>query len=681
MKLLIIAEKKSVAEKIARAVGKSSFKKDHYEAKGENFEADVYFVFGHILQVNVDKTFKKGKLPQFPEKLSLSPLSGRKPLYNALVKALNQAKKGEYDRVVVATDPDREGEVIARELLDHAGVPKEVCYRMWWNSETTEALRKALKEMKPLSEYDHLAVAGKGRQIGDLWLGINCSRALQRKAGNNRLSIGRVQTPVLKMIVDRQREIENFKPETYYVLSAFCEKRDSKFKAVYQERLKDKEAAQELYEKLRSLSQLTVSKVTTKRKRKSPPTLPRLSDLQTEAGKYGFTSEKTLSVVQKLYENGIVTYPRTDSRYLADADETEVVKSLKKLGRSDLIPRLKDKKVRKRIFNTKDVERAGHHAIIPIDRLPDSAGKDEKIIYNLILRRFLANFMPDYEYDETTVLLEGEGIPKKFKAVGKVDAVLGWKELYRSDKSKENQENEQEEKQTLPELREGEKVRKVGEKLEEKQTKPPSPYTSATLTNAMEKLNLGTQATRHTFEKILLARGYIRRDRKNRLYPTEAGRKLIETIENLEITSPELTGKWESVLKAIAERQVEPFKGLSEFLHGIKKLTLKTVEELEKSSIKIAKRPTPKMVRYAKSLAKSLNIDADFKRLSEDWDYCRKFIEKHSKTELPPSEKQLKFARKLAEEAGVEIPEQALKSRKAMSDFISKLSIKTRKKS
>jgi len=671
LKLLIIAEKKSVAEKIAKAVGRASFKKDHYEAKGNGLEADVYYVFGHILRVDIDRTFTDGRLPQFPEKLSLSPVSGRKSLYSSLKKALEKAKKGEYDRVVVATDPDREGEAIARELLEYTKVPKNLCWRMWWNSETVEALRKAIREMKPLSEYDHLAVAGKGRMIGDLWLGINCSRALQRTAGNNRLSIGRVQTPVLKMIVDRQKEIENFRPEKYYVLSALCEKDGRKFTATYQEKLKDKEKAEQLYGKLKGAPYLVVSKVETKRKRKSPPSLPRLSDLQSEAGKYGFSAERTLAVVQKLYEAGIVTYPRTDSRYLAEADETEVVQGLEKIGRPELARLLKDKKVRKRIFNTKDVERAGHHAIIPINSLPAGISREEKIIYNLILRRFLANFLPDYEYDETTVLLEAPGIPGKFKAKGKVDVVLGWRELYQKEKTEQKEEEEQE--QSLPHLEKGEQVRKLKETLQEKETKPPSPYTSATLIKAMEKLNLGTQATRHTFEKVLLARGYITRDRKNRLYPTEAGRKLIETIESLEITSPELTGKWETVLKSIAERQVDPFRGLSEFLHGIKELTKKTVSELSSSSIRIEKKPTRKMVAYARKLAEALKVEVDQKRLREDWDYCRKFIEEHSKRELPPTPKQVKLARKLAEKNGVEIPEEVLNSRKKMSKFLKEI--------
>ena len=670
MKLLIIAEKKSVAEKIARAVGKVSFKKDHYEAKGKSLEADVYYLFGHILRIDVDRTFSGRELPQFPEKLTLSPVNTRKSLYSSIKKALERAKKGEYDRVVVATDPDREGEAIARELLEHVKVPKTLCWRMWWNSETVEALRKAIKDMKPISDYDHLAAAGKGRMIGDLWLGINCSRALQRTAGNSRLSIGRVQTPVLKMIVDRQKEIENFRPEKYYVLSVICEKEEQKFTAVYQEKLRDRERAEELYGKLKGVPYLTVVKVETKRKRKSPPTLPRLSDLQAEAGKYGFSAERTLTVVQKLYEAGIVTYPRTDSRYLAEADETEVVQALEKIGRPELAELLKDRKVRKRIFNTKDVERAGHHAIIPINSLPAGISKEEKLIYNLILRRFLANFLPDYEYDETTVLFEAPGVPGKFRARGKVDAVLGWRELYRKEKTEQEKE---EEEQSLPQLEKGEKVRKLKEVLQEKETKPPSPYTSATLIKAMEKLNLGTQATRHTFEKVLIARGYVKRDRKNRLYPTEAGRKLIEAIERLEITSPELTGKWETVLKSIAERQVDPFKGLSEFLRGIKELTEKTVSELSSSSLKIERKPTRKMVAYAKRLAEALKVRVDHKRLKEDWDYCQKFIEEHSKRELPPTPKQVRLAVKLSREKGVRVPEEALKSRRAMSEFIEKL--------
>jgi len=535
-KVLILAEKESVAKKIASAIGKAKKEKDHYHAEGNGFIADVYYLFGHILETDVNETLKAAGYPKtfpvYPSFFKLKVRSGRGKLFKAIKEALERAKKGDYDFVINAGDPDREGEILVREVLDYLKVPKEKVKRMWWNSETKKELLRALKEAKPLVEYDHLAVAGEMRKVADFWLGINGSIALQKRTGNKNLSIGRVQTPVLKLIVERDLEIENFKPEKYYVIKAFCEKEGKEFVSLYQhgEKLfKDERKAKEVLNALKKTPYLTVVKVEKKLKKQPPPSLPKLSDVQQEAGKYGFTAKETLSVVQKLYESEIVTYPRTDSRFLSQKDETVVVESLKALGKEEFIPLLKDAKVRKRMFNDKDVERAGHHAIIPLKPLPKGSSKAEKAIYGIILKRFLAQFYPEYEYEQTAVLLRVPETEYLFKATGKVDKKLGWKELYKAAKGGEEEKQEGK----LPELAEGEKVRKTKEALEEKWTEPPKRYTSARLIKVMEKLGLGTQATRHSYEEILIKRGYVRRGKGGVLRSTEAGRKLIEGLRGL----------------------------------------------------------------------------------------------------------------------------------------------------
>ena len=396
MKILVIAEKDSLAKKIATAIGNYKKLKDHYHAEGNGFIADIYYTFGHILEADTEKTLKENgypdNFPVFPKYLKLKVKDKRGTLFKAIKQKIEEAKQGKYDRIVNAGDPDREGETLVREVLNALRVPKEICYRIWFDSETPKELLRALKQMKPISNYDHLAVAGESRKVGDWWTGINCSIALQNKTGNRKLSLGRVQTPVLRLIVERDLEIENFKPEKYFVIKTFCEKDNIKFTAVYQnpnkERLKERQA-KIIIDELKKANTLKVVSVDKQLKRKSPPTLPRLSDIQGEAGRFGFTSKKTLQIIQKLYENEILSYPRTDSRYLATNDREKVIESLRELEREDLIPKLSDSKVQKRIFNDKDVQRAGHHAIIPLKPLPENASKEEKIIYRLILNRFL----------------------------------------------------------------------------------------------------------------------------------------------------------------------------------------------------------------------------------------------------------------------------------------------------
>ena len=688
-KVLIIAEKESLAKKIANAIGKAKKEKDHYHAEGNGFVADVYYTFGHILEASVRESIKRAgfpdNFPAFPSTLVLTPKKERKGLYLAIKNALERAKKGEYDYVVSAGDPDREGEILIREVLEAVNFPKSKVRRMWFDSETAKELLRALKEARPLSEFDSLATAGELRKIGDFWVGINASIGLQRKTGNKNLSLGRVQTPVLRLIVERDLEIENFKPEKYFVIKALLEKDGKQFWSVYQtkERLTDERRAKAVFQIVKESQTFIVKDVQKKKKAVRPPHLPKLSDLQKEAGKkYGYSAKKVLSIVQSLYEAEVLTYPRTDSQYLATHDEEKVYEGLKALGREDLTGKVREEWFRKRVFNDKDVQRAGHHAIIPIAPLPKNATEEQKKVYDLVAKRFLSQFYPNYTYEETTVILTPEGRQEEFIAKGKVELNAGWKELYRGRQAGEKSEDET----ALPPLEKGEAVKKVGQRIEDKWTQPPPRYTSASLIAVMEKLGLGEQSTRHTYEEVLKKRGYIE-ERKGQLISTERGRKLIESIKNLELTSPELTAEWDKLLKAIAERQVSPEKGKEKFEQGIKELTHKTIRQIDSINGEILdvfkKKPTQKMVAFARAISTALGVEFDENR-KDDYGYVREFIDKHAeeyknrKKEEPPSEKQVILLKKLEEE-GKEIPEEAYRSKQKASEVITKL-IGNRKK-
>ena len=432
---VVLAEKDTLAASIAKAFGKYAKKGTYYEAENPKIgKARIYFTFGHILQADVKRTLEKARctsIPCFPDYLVLTPSQGRAKLFKAIYDEL---KRGRYDAVIHAGDPDREGELLIREVLNYAQVKKPI-YRLWFNSLTKEELYRALVNLKPASDYDKLYSAATARQMADFWIGINGSNALQRKLGSGNHSVGRVQTPVLKLIYDRDKEIENFKPETYYTLKIRLEKDNVEFWAEYFDPSKKerqnwltKELADKYLTVVSKAKTATVKDVKKEEKLQYPPKLPKLSDMQVEAGrKLKIKANQVLAIIQGLYERGIVSYPRTDSNYLSTNDRQVVERSLDRLGRPDL-----KAKIPKRIFNDKDVAEAGHHAIIPLDKLTQPENRLEKEIYEMIKNRFLAQFYPPYRYEKTTAVFECSGL--LFKAEGKRDIDKGWKVLYQSEK-------------------------------------------------------------------------------------------------------------------------------------------------------------------------------------------------------------------------------------------------------
>jgi DNA topoisomerase-3 len=572
-KILVIAEKPSVGRDIARVLKCSQ--------KGDGFLCnDSYIVswtIGHLVTLQepseYDIRYKKWSmetLPIVPEQMKLKVLPKTKKQFDILKRLMNDK---EVSSLICATDSGREGELIFRYVYLMAACKKPF-QRLWISSMTDEAIQVGLSRLKSGSEYDSLYESARCRSEADWLVGINGSRAFTIKY-NNLLSIGRVQTPTLAILVSRQKEIDDFIPQEYWeVLCSFGSYEGVWYQeAVSQTKLFKKEEAIAIANKVKKKPGLVLS-VTKEQKRQLFPQLYDLTELQRDANRrYGFSAQKTLKIVQQLYENRkLITYPRTDSRYLTkdlvatlpglvqnlhQEPYSEFVKPLLSLAKLPISKRLVD-----------DSKVSDHHAIIPTKtRKKAPLPPDEEKIYDLIVRRFLAAFYPPYEYEETQIHTEVE--KETFYTKGVVQKSLGWKALYKAESLDQNKE---EGNQPLPELTDGQPVTAEKARVVSKKTQPPKPYTEATLLSAMEHAGrfvedeelkeqlksggLGTPATRAAIIERLLQVNYVSRKGKA-LIPTEKGKSLIEVVPE-ELKSPETTGKWERALTSIAEGKMKP---------------------------------------------------------------------------------------------------------------------------
>ena len=580
-KKLIVTEKPSVARDIANVLG--------VKGRGDGcLIGDEYIVtwaIGHLVTLldpeEYDEKYRKWSLttlPILPEQMKIKPISKTRKQYQ-IIKKLMLDK--EVDSIICATDSGREGELIFRYIYEHAKCKKKV-QRLWISSMTDQAIKKGFENLKPGEDYDNLYESAKCRSEADWLVGMNATRAFTIQYGTL-LSVGRVQTPTLGIIVNRQKEINAFVPDDYFEVMATL----TNFKAKWidlennETKIENKEKAEQLAEKITDKTGL-ITDIKSNQKREAPPLLYDLTELQRDANKfYGFPAKKTLTIAQTLYErHKAITYPRTDSRYLSEDMVGVIGKTLKVYCTGDyerLIRPILDKPelpITKRIINSDKV--TDHHAIIPTDRFTNvkSLGADEAKIFNLILKRFVAVFYPHYVYTQTTVIATVED--ENLIAKGKVIDQLGWMQFYISNTSSSSKNNKQksknEEEQTLPDINKGDKVEvKVAEVLAKK-TSPPRPYTEGTLLSAMENAGrfvededlkeqmkeggLGTPATRAAIIERLLQVGYIQRKGKQ-VNPTEKGIKLIEVLPP-EIQSPEMTGKWEKGLTSIAKGTMDP---------------------------------------------------------------------------------------------------------------------------
>ena len=566
MTTCIIAEKPSVARDIARIVGANSRQDGYLEGNGYL----VTWAMGHLIALAMPEAYgftvyKAEDLPIRPNPFQLVVRQIRKDKeYISDPAALKQLKIirscfDRADRIIVATDAGREGELIFRWIYAHLGCRKPF-YRLWISSLTDKAIREGMANLKSGNHYDSLYYSAKARSEADWLVGINASRALSiaRRGG---YSLGRVQTPTLAMVCRRYIENRDFSSVPYWKLSALMEKEGVSLKAIGITDYESEASAQTALATLRSQSRLKVESVARKVTHTSPPLLYDLTALQKEANRrHGFSADKTLSIAQSLYEKKITTYPRTGSRYISEDVFEEVPALLRKIGKTLSNPL--------NIHSVDNAKVTDHHAIIPTGEMPTGLSTDEANIYNMVVTRFAEAFSPDSEEERMQVrFTDGTNI-FTWKACRQIS--LGWKAVQKelvTDAEKKEKENDDElVLPSLPDLTEGEVLSLVSAEITAHKTKPKPLYTEATLLSAMEnagkevkeddkrkamaECGIGTPATRANIIETLILRDYIRRDKKA-IIPTEKGLAVYEIVKDKKIANAEMTGSWELALAAI----------------------------------------------------------------------------------------------------------------------------------
>ena len=611
--IVCIAEKPSVARDIARIIGANSSRDGYMEGNGYQ----VTWTFGHLCTLKEPgdytaawKPWALTQLPMVPQRFGIKLIddNGIKKQF-AIIERLMQAADG----IVNCGDAGQEGELIQRWVMQKAQATCPV-KRLWISSMTDEAIREGFANLKDQQDYQPLYLAGLSRAIGDWLLGMNATRLYTLKYGQNRqvLSIGRVQTPTLALIVNRQKEIENFKPEPYWVLATVY--RDTTFTAT-----KGKFTSKEEGEKAFAIIEgkpFTVTKVEKKEGKEQPPQLYDLTSLQVDCNrKYGFSAEQTLNLIQALYERKLTTYPRVDTQYLSDDIYPKCPQTMNGLYQTkfngvapyaELIKPIGGKPLKKskRVFDTSKV--TDHHAIIPTGVIPSNLNPVEQKVYDLVARRFIAVFLPDCKFSTTTVLGEVKGDEEvvEFKVTGKEILDPGWRvvlgkasEKAEDTENSENSENAEKaekaseaEERTLPTFVKGESGDHKPT-LTEKWTTPPPYYNEASLLRAMETAGkfvedetlraamkengIGRPSSRASIIETLFKRHYIKRDRK-RLIATPTGIELIDLIREELLKSCELTGIWEKKLRDIEHQKYDA----KQFIDELKAQVAEIVHEV-----------------------------------------------------------------------------------------------------
>ena len=585
---LCIAEKPSVASEIARVLGATQRHDGYFEGNGFR----VTFTFGHLCSLQEPHDYKPhwkswnlNNLPMLPEKFKTKVVSdsGIEKQFGIIRRLLKETTE-----VINCGDAGMEGELIQRWVLNEGGYKGEI-KRLWISSLTAEAIREGFDNLRPSSEFDNLYFAGYSRAIGDWLLGMNATRLYTVSYARQKqvLSVGRVQTPTLAMIVDRYLRIKNFKPEPYWVLQTTYRE------AIFQcekGRFQKKEEGQALMNEVGN-SPFTIDSVNKKKGLEYAPKLFDLTSLQVHCNKkFGFTAEETLKLAQSLYEKKLITYPRVDTTFLPEDLYAKVPGILGKLtAYRELTQALLGKKLRKpkRIFQNKKV--TDHHAIIPTG-IEGRMSEKELKVFDGIARRFIASFYPDCQVASTVV--KGSAAKVSFKATGKTILEPGWRLVFESESKSQKPVDD---KGLLPPFVKGETGPHLPSFLE-KETKPPRHFTEASLLRAMEtagkqvedeemrdlmKANgIGRPSTRANIIETLFKRNYITRNKKQ-ILPTETGLQLIRIIDNKLLKSPELTGIWEKKLREIEDGSYTPGR----FVSGMKRMVDQLVYEV-RSSVK-----------------------------------------------------------------------------------------------
>ena len=636
--IVCIAEKPSVARDIAEVLGARNRKEGYIEGNGYQ----VTWTFGHLCTLKEPheytpswKTWSLGSLPMIPPRFGIKLINdpGIEKQFHIIESLMSKA-----DLIINCGDAGQEGELIQRWVMQKAGAKCPV-KRLWISSLTEEAIRDGFAHLKDQSEFQPLYEAGLSRAIGDWTLGMNATRLYTLKYGQNKqvLSIGRVQTPTLALIVKRQQEIEHFVPKQYWelktvyrdtVFSAIVRKSDeelaeeaekekenpAKKKAQPVENrgippITDEQTGRELLERIRQVP-FEVTDISTKKGTEAPPRLFDLTSLQVECNKkFSYSADMTLQLIQSLYEKKVATYPRVDTTFLSDDIYPKCPNIL--AGLKDYAaytaplagaPLIKSKKV---FDNTKVTD---HHAIIPTGVQPQGLTDMEKRVFDLIARRFIAVFYPDCKFSTTTVLGEADKI--EFKVTGKQILDPGWRVIFAKDQQDEAKENTEEER-TLPVFHKGESGPHEP-MLNEKWTQPPRPYTEATLLRAMETAGklvdndelrdamkengIGRPSTRAAIIETLFKRHYIRKERKN-LIATPTGVELIQLIHEELLKSAELTGIWEKKLREIERKSYDAGTFLTELKQMVTEIVYSVLSDNSNRRVTVVEdqpAPTPK---------------------------------------------------------------------------------------
>ena len=605
--IVCIAEKPSVAHDIAEVLGAKVSKEGYFEGNGYQ----VTWTFGHLCTLKEPheytpswKSWSLGSLPMIPPRFGIKLIDdpGIEKQFHIIERLMGQA-----EMIINCGDAGQEGELIQRWVMQKAGAKCPV-KRLWISSLTEEAIREGFAHLKDQQEFQPLYEAGLSRAIGDWTLGMNATRLYTLKYGQNKqvLSIGRVQTPTLALIVNRQKEIENFVPKQYWELKTLY--RDTLFSAIVrksdeelaeeaaQEKetpaarkkaapkedanrgippITDRKTGEELLQRIQN-APFTITDITAKKGTEAPPRLFDLTSLQVECNKkFSYSADMTLQLIQSLYEKKVATYPRVDTTFLSDdiyPKCPKILEGIKDYARFTAPLAGKQLLKSKKVFDNSKV--TDHHAIIPTGVQPQGLTDMEKRVFDLIARRFIAVFYPDCKFSTTTVTGEADSI--EFKVSGKQILDPGWRVIFAKDTEEESKEGEEE--SVLPAFSKGESGPHQPQ-LNEKWTQPPRPYTEATLLRAMETAGklvdndelrdalkengIGRPSTRAAIIETLFKRHYIRKERKN-LIATPTGVELIQLIREELLKSAELTGIWEKKLREIERRNYDAATFLSE---------------------------------------------------------------------------------------------------------------------
>ena len=621
---LCITEKPSVAKDIAAILGADRRQDGFYE--GGDYK--VTWTFGHLCTLkepadytDLWKRWSLGALPMIPQRFGIKLIADR-----GIEKQFNVIKKliSEADEVINCGDAGQEGELIQRWVMQKAEIKCPV-RRLWISSLTDESIREGFRDLKPEAMYDRLYHAGLSRAIGDWILGMNATRlySLKYSSPGNVLSIGRVQTPTLALIVQRQLEIENFKPEDYWELKTLY--REVTFN-VTSGKFKTEQEAQAALEAIMG-KPFTVTDVTEKKGKEAPPRLFDLTSLQVECNKkWGWTADDTLRYIQSLYEKKVTTYPRVDTTYLSEDIYKKIPVILGQMKPyASLTAKVLAGKIpkSKKVFDNSKV--TDHHAIIPTGEAPDRLVGEERKLYHLIALRFISAFYPDCTFMSTTVLGEVEKVG--FKATGKVIVEPGWRVVYGNQQDDDNQSEDK----ILPPFTVGESGPHEPSLLK-KQTQPPKFYTEGTLLRAMESAGktvedeelreamkengIGRPSTRAAIIETLFKRRYIFRERKN-IKASQAGIDLIATINEELLKSAKLTGLWENKLRRIERGEFSASDFISELKALINEIVINVLNDNSARRINVEEAVPEKKKKESAASVKKRQSSPRIKSLEE----------------------------------------------------------------